>query len=376
MGIASLRRTEQRAIDASKFGLNVGDWTPLSSAGVVVNEDSALSVPTFAACMSRKQDALMAMPVDAYVSDAGRRVPVDGPAWLRQPNSEQTWRPWIGELGWSVELSANGYVAVFRDKAGRASQLLVLDHRVVTPFRRNGRKGYEVNGAEYPGEIVHVVRNPRDGQIAGTSVVTQNAETFGLAIAVQNHAATYFGSGGVPPFVMSMQGGEPNPTSVEMFGKWWKAARRRSGFHAPGFIWGGTPVPLGINAKDSQLVEVQQHIGVQIASLTGVPPQFVGLGATGASLQYQNVVDAFVDFIRKAMVPTMELVAEALSADSAMLMPKATRVRFRTEIFEKADTKSRYETYQIGIAAGFLTPDDVRAWEDLAPMPDVAVSPA
>lgn len=372
MGLLSLRRAESRAIDASKFGVNTPDWLPVSAAGVQVNEDAALSVPSFAACMARKQDAMMAMPIDAYVVDGDSRRPVDGPAWLRRPNVEQTWRPWIGEVSWSLELDSNAYVAVFRDRAGRASQLLALDHRVVTPYRRRGRKGFEVDGVDYGGEVLHIVRSPRDGQVAGRSLVSQNAELFGLAVAVQRYAAQFFGQGGVPPFVFEMTSDQPNPEALKEVGRWWRQSRQRAGAHTPGFIWGGRPVPLGFDAQKSQLTEAQSALGVQIAALCGVPPVFVGLGATGSSLTYANVVDSFVDFIRKAMLPTMELVAEALSDDQAMLMPKSTRVRFRTEIFEKADTASRYAAYKVGIEAGFLTVEDVRALEDMEPLASTA----
>jgi hypothetical protein len=49
-------------------------------------------------------------------------------------------------------------------------------------------------------------------------------------------------------------------------------------------------------------------------------------------------------------------------------MPPGEQMTFRTEVFEKPDTRGRYEIYEIGKRAGFLTDDDIRRWEDLAPL--------
>lgn len=377
MGLLSLL-PERRAIDASAFGLNTdGGWQVLSASGVSVDADGALQVPTFASCVLRKQDAFMAMPVDAYVTEGDRRVPVAGPRWLTQPNPDDLWEQFAGMVSNSFELGGAAFVAVGRDRAGRAQELRVMDRTATRVTRAaSGRKVIEFDGREFPGEAIHIRRSPDDrSSLASHSVVDLNRDLFAKAIAVNRYASSVFGSGGVPPFVFAMDG-PPDNKAADDVAKWWRQARQRHGFHTPGFIYGGKPMPIGWDVEKSQLVNVQNAIGVEIASLCRVPTHFVGLGVQGDSVKYENVVAAWIGFVREALLTPMRLIERALSDDSAMLMPKAQRMRFRTEVFEKADTKGRYEAYQIGINAGFLTVDDVRAWEDLAAIPaDEQVSP-
>jgi HK97 family phage portal protein len=41
--------------------------------------------------------------------------------------------------------------------------------------------------------------------------------------------------------------------------------------------------------------------------------------------------------------------------------------KFTVDALTRADIKTRYEAYRTGISAGFLTPNEVRAWEELPP---------
>lgn len=366
MGLAILRRPDHRAIDASTFGRNVGDLGGSTEAGVNVTEDSALSIPTFHTCVLRKSRAMQAMPIDAYVSEGDRRKPVPGPRWMKQPNAEMLWRPFVGAVCWSLDVDNNAFVAVTRDRSGRVVELWPVDHRVVDVQRWRGRKVFLVNGVEYSGEVVHLTEQIRPGEMRGPSIIDVNRETFGVAIAVQQYAAGFFGSGGIPPMVIETDGAFDEGGIETMRKSWFRAHAGKARQHKPGILTHGAKAKVvGVDVEKSQLTAVQSFVSVQIAALTGVPPIFAGLGIAGDSILYQNPVMAWVGFVRQALMSPMGIIEEAFSE----LMPPAQRMRFRTEVFEKGDTKSRYEVYKIGIDAGFLTQDDVRALEDMAPVP-------
>ncbi len=44
-------------------------------------------------------------------------------------------------------------------------------------------------------------------------------------------------------------------------------------------------------------------------------------------------------------------------------------LRFVVDSILRSDQKTRYEGYRIGIQGSFLTPNEVRAWEELPPHP-------
>lgn len=366
MGIVASLRRESRAVNAQDFAYAF-DPALISLSGEGVNRDTALAVDVFADCVRKKARAMSAMPVDAYRPDGDGRQPVRvPPAWLAQPNPDEKWHAWIARVSQSFDTDANAFLPIVRNNLGTVVEVYCLDPATVQVERFRGRKVYAVNGREFPGEMVHVVKPGAInlGGLRAVPVWQTNAETFGLALATQRYAATFFGTGGVPSGVIETDA-PLDANAIEQIAKWWKQARRAKGPHAPGILTGARWKSTQVDVEKTQLVAVQQNLGVRIASLCDMPPVFVGLAVQGSSLTYQNVVDAWVDFVRKACLPEME----ALQAELSALMPAAQRMRFRTEIFEKPDTAGRYAIYATGIQAGFITPDDVRAWEDLKPLP-------
>jgi phage portal protein BeeE len=66
------------------------------------------------------------------------------------------------------------------------------------------------------------------------------------------------------------------------------------------------------------------------------------------------------------LLPYLVPVEEALSS----LLPRPQRVRANVSAVLRSDLSTRYESYQTALAAGFLTVDEVRALEDLEPLPE------
>jgi HK97 family phage portal protein len=52
------------------------------------------------------------------------------------------------------------------------------------------------------------------------------------------------------------------------------------------------------------------------------------------------------------------------------LLPARTAyfAEFSLDAMQRSDTKSRYESYAIGVDKGFLTVEDIRKWENLPPL--------
>jgi phage portal protein BeeE len=84
-------------------------------------------------------------------------------------------------------------------------------------------------------------------------------------------------------------------------------------------------------------------------------------GASGNSLTYSNVQQDSIQFTRYTLRPWLSRVEQALS----LLLPRGQEARFVLDDLLRADTLERFQAYQIGLAAGFLTVDEVRIAEDL-----------
>jgi phage portal protein BeeE len=56
--------------------------------------------------------------------------------------------------------------------------------------------------------------------------------------------------------------------------------------------------------------------------------------------------------------------------------PTGTSLKIATAGLERADTTTRYNAYKTALDAGWLSVDEVRALEDLAPLPARPAAPA
>jgi phage portal protein BeeE len=81
----------------------------------------------------------------------------------------------------------------------------------------------------------------------------------------------------------------------------------------------------------------------------------------GSSITYQNVETRWTDIIRSGVMPWMTRWRHVLRR----MLPPSDDLVFLPDRYLQADTKTRWETYAVGIEAGFTTPAEVRRLDPL-----------
>ena len=76
-------------------------------------------------------------------------------------------------------------------------------------------------------------------------------------------------------------------------------------------------------------------------------------------MTYQNVEQDWIGYIRFSLMSYLIEVEQAFTT----LLPRGQEARFNLEAILRSDTLTRYNAYKIGLEAGFLTVDEVRASE-------------
>lgn len=203
--------------------------------------------------------------------------------------------------------------------------------------------------------------SPTDG------LLTSGARAIRTCLRLDAAAAN--GADGVPPiqYFTSVEGVDPDDDEVTEFLDSWNAARRarRTGW-VPSFA---KLVDAGWDPEKLQLIEQRQHAVLEIARLTGVDPEELGVSTT--SRTYSNQFDrrkAFTDF-------TLGQYRQAFEDRLSMgdVTPRGTYAKFNLNAFLRSDPLSRYEAYAAGKAVGALDDDDIARLED---RPAGAVQPA
>lgn len=299
------------------------------------------------------------------------RVVSDHPL-TRRPDPESSRSSWIEQLVVSMASTGNGYCEIIRDASGQTIALPVLNPlqvRIGTNSAGRVTK-YHYRGRELqPRDVMHVTLLRVPGSAYGLGPVQAAQPDLRGAISTRDYAAAWLDDSGVPTGVLKTDQNITPDTADRAKRHWNDNAGQKNGVVVLGN--GLDYRPIFLSPKDVQFIESQQFSVTQIARLFGTPASLMLAAIEGNSQSYSNVEQDWLAYVRFTLMGYLTEIEDALSE----LLPGARRARFNVEALLRADTTTRYQSYQTAIAAGFMTVDEVREIEGLAPLLD-AEAPA
>lgn len=149
---------------------------------------------------------------------------------------------------------------------------------------------------------------------------------------------------------------------VSFLAKWRELRRRKSTAYVSAAVTYNTvdaPTP-----QELQLIEAQKRVGVQIANMTGLDPEDLGISTT--SRTYQNAVDRRQDRINEVLSAYMRAITDRLSMGD--ITKNGYQVAFDLDDYLRADPLTRIQVAEKKLALGLITVDEYRQEEKLAPL--------
>jgi len=352
-----------------------------SLAGVTVDSESAIRMSTVYSCVRLLADTVSSLPVGAYVRRGRNRLPYatiygEQPKWVTRPNPETTRLEFHEQIVTSFKLEGNAYILTMRDDLGDVQELYVLDPigvRIVRP-RAGEPLIYYVKIRDTQGvyeerltdkELLHIPDFRLPGQRYGLSPITACRTTLGAAMAADVYAASYFGNAANPGGVIEVPG-ELTEEQAADIGRDWNLTHTgpyRAG--KIGILSGGASFqPLQINAQDAQLLDTRRFSVEEIARIFRVPLSLLGHPVAGA-MSFASVEAQNLSFVQHSLRPILERIEQSLST----LLPEPDGfIRFNLDALLRGTTNERYDAYTKGLREGFLSLNDVHAYEDMAPI--------
>lgn len=353
------------------------DFNSLSSLSATkVDSATAFQVNAIYSAISLISDTISTLPVDSYIRRDGNRFAFrPRPVWLSRPDIDSTKEAFWGSIIVSLLLDGNAFIRIYSNESGQIVNLVVLDPKTVT-IRRNGvgRVMFAVeNETELLGsdQIVFIPNIVRPGHIRGVAPVEALKTNWGLAIALENYAATFFGSGtqtsGVIEFPGNLTGDQ-----AKMLQEGFDARHRGWGrAHRTAIISGGAKyVPTSVENDKAQFLDSRRLAVEDVARAFNIPPNLLGVQGsfTYSSVEANNI--AFVTHTLRPIIQKLEtaftpLLSREPGGETAF-------IKFNLDGLLRADINTRMSAYSIGLQSGFLTINDVRRLEDLTPINDPA----
>jgi len=331
-------------------------------ADTVVTPSSALRLASVWACIRLLSDCVSTLPLQAHRRD-GKEF--DSPL-LSSPAAGWSLADWLAAIMTSLLTSGNLYGIISARSGPRLSpsQVELTDpaNWIVTTSPE-GRITYRYRGREVdPADIWHVKAYPYPGSPTGLSPIAFAAETIGLGLSTRRFGQAYFSDGAMPPGVLKI-GRPASAEQIELVKE--RLSHATKGRRKPLVVTGEASwTPLSVSPEQSQFLDSMRFNVTEICRIFGVPAAMVD-GQSEDSNTYANLEGRSLHFLQYSLTPWLIRLENAISA----LLPRGSFVKFQTGGLLKATTKERYEAYQIALASGFRTVQEIRELEDLPALP-------
>lgn len=367
---------ESRAADPR---LPFGDSTPPppgaaggSIAGLSVTEGTALQVAAVYGSVSVLADSLSSLPVDLMSTPHRRTGAVLEPSPLvRQPYAEISLIDWWVQFVMSLALRGNFYGQVIsRDADFFPTQIKPIhpDHASVRRSPTSGQIEYRFHGRIVPtANVFHVRLLSVAESLVGLNPIEYLRNILGLARAADMYGAAVIGNGAVPVGTIEVpEDLDPDETKAMKDG-WLQMLQGVNRAGLPAVLTGGAKFnPITIKLEDLQFLQSRQYdASVICGQIFRVPPHMIGIvdrtTSWGTGIEQQEL-----QFVRNTLVGYLTRGERALTD----VHPPGQFVKFDLRERLRSDTLQRYQAHSLGIAGGFVLPDEARAQEDMPPLPD------
>lgn len=344
-----------------------GWWT---WAGVPVDERRALQHITWWSCVSLLSDSITQLPVGRFRTEGGARVPLPPPTIFTEPDAKIGFPEWIGQLTISLVARGNAYGLILaRDGQDTPTQIQTLHPDEVLVTLSHGVPRYTVFGIDSGltrRDIFHVKGLTLPGRYSfeGLDPVSYARHTIGRGLAAAEYASRYFGQSATPGGILTTDQDMPDATAKEMQERWMEAHSHRQ--RKPGVLGGGLKwQSVEIKPEESQFLETIKATRLEIAGFFRCPPHLIGLGDMQSNWG-TGVEENALQYVTFTLQPWLMRLEAAFSA----LLPKPQFVKFNTTAFLRSRTLDRYRAFLMAREGGWINPDEIRALEDLPPIPD------
>jgi HK97 family phage portal protein len=361
---------------ASLFGAH-----GLSSAGVAVNQQSALRVAAVYACIDRIAGAIKSLPFNVYErQDSGPREAKHDYHWMFNERASDDWSAadaWSAVIAQKF-LGGDGYAELLRPSLSSSRVIGWQPLLQCSPFRdtRTGVKLYRVtrvNGTQEvldSADVVQLTSPGYDGLTSLSPITYAAQEAVGTSLAGQRWAGSFFKDGAQFDYALQTENSinKEQREAIQL-----SLTTRAAGSRLPLILANGLkPAQLTINPKDAEILESRKFSVEEICRIFGVPPYMIGHteknSSWGAGMEQQGG-----NFVRYTLMPHLVQIGQEFNH---RLWPARARyfVQHDTSALVRGDLKTRFEAYRIALGrAGekpWMVAEEVRRIEALGDLPE------
>ena len=360
---------DARAVSFQTIFGSGGDMYPRTWSGASVTSDTAFRVGAVYACVRLLSDSVSCLPADTFYRLNGERLPFrPKPVWIDNPDISVSREDHLQQVMVSLLIDGNSYTRIFRKPDGSIAALAVLN-----PSQIKVRRNYELGDIEYIHDdrtvisykdIIHITELRRPGALKGISRIDEAKQTLGLATALEEFSARFFGQGSVTSGIIETPASLTAEQALELKTAFEATHKGLSKSNRVGVLGGGGVFKkTGVDPNEAQMIESRQFAVEEVARLFRVPLHLLQVSTPGA-MSYASVEQNAIQFAQYTLRPYLTKIETAYS----MLLPGGAFLRFNMDALMRGDLTSRFAAYSTGQQSGFLSVNDIHRLEDMRPV--------
>jgi len=365
-----IRGREERAVSFQTIFASGGNIAQQTYAGTIITQDTSLKIGAVYACVRLLADTISTLPVDTFYREGGARKPFrPKPLWVENPDIGTAREDFLQQAMVSLLLDGNVFIRIFRSRTGEIISLVVLD-----PTRVEVRRNPATREIEYvldagtgktlrADEVLHITELRKPGALRGISRIDEVKQSLGLAAALEEFSARFFGQGSVTQGIIEWPGNLTREQAKDLASGFEEGHKGLKRSHRPGVLFGGARfVKTGVDPNEAQMLESRQFAVEEIARIFRCPLHLLQVSTPGA-MSYASVEQNAIQFAQYTLRPIISKFETALSS----LLPGPAFVKFNLDAILRGDIQTRFAAYSTGQLAGFLSVNDIHRLEDMPP---------
>lgn len=353
-----------------------------TKAGVAVNNDTALQLSTYFACVRNISEDIAKLPLNLYkpIKPQGKEKLQDHPLYRLlhyEANGEMSAMTFRETLSAHALNWGNGFAFIERKRFGEIVALWPLRPDRVKPYRKdNGQLLYEITddyGAKedfQPYDILHIHGLGFDGVI-GYNVARYAREGVGSIKAAEEYGAKFFANGSISNGILEIPAAMKDTAKknlAESFQKSYGGSQNSNKMIVleEGVKFNKTSIP----PEEAQFLETRQFSVPEICRWFRMPPNKVA--DTTRAQGWSTLEQLNTDYVNDCLMPwfvnwEQEIYRRLLTVEEKKQGLFAKHV---ADALLRGDTAARNASYTAGRTGGWLSADDIRELEDMNPLPD------
>lgn len=349
-----------------------------SIAGVNVGPESAIKNSAVFACGKLLSETIASLPLFIYKRlSNGKEKAIDHSLYNilhLQPNELMTSFIFREMMMWHLLFWGNSYSNIIYNKGGDVIALWPLLPWRMDPKWENGKINYKYRLPDntetiIPNEyVLHIPGMSFDG-LVGKSVLSCAREAVGLSMALEEFGARFFGQG--TQFGGIIQ--HPKTITDKTLGNLKAAIKHKykgiTNAHRMLILEEGMQYKQNtIPPNDAQFLESRKFETAEIARFFNVPLHLIH---DLERATFDNIEEMGIGFVVYSLRPWLIRIEQ--SETIKLFTTEERKIYFIEHLIDgllRGKIQARYEAYAIGKQWGWLSSDDIRALENMNPLPE------